>query len=158
MGARAVGSNPVLTKLSVLKTLGMELSWQLITAHRFNRLGKSKTPHPLLSVWYLVVRKVWNQLSKMLSGFWLNISEIIKYVCTLYMYLSGVFIRPSSDGSYYGMVMSVRPSVRVSVRQSLSFPHFSPSCFDVLRWNLACHFLVMNIRSSSSVVNFRQVL
>ena len=55
-----------------------------------------------------------------------------------------VFIRPSSDGTYYGMVMSVRPSVRLSgspsVRLSVrpsgspsaSFPHFSPTCFDIL--------------------------
>ena len=30
-----------------------------------------------------------------------------------------LFIRPSSDGTYYGMVMSVCPSVRVSVRPTL---------------------------------------
>ena len=71
---------------------------------------------------------------------------------TILWTLRDIFISPSSDGSYYGMVMSVRVSV------SHSFPHFSPSCFDVLSWNLACHFLVMNIRSSSSVVNFCQVL
>ena len=121
--------------------------------------------------------------------------------------VSQVFIRPSSDGTYYGMVMSVCPSIRpsacpfsalfsymlwhnelkfctwlcfnvlqikfecrhfasifervmpsnsLSVRPSgspsvsHSFPHFSPSCFDVLSWNLAYHFLVMN--SSSFVV------
>ena len=29
-----------------------------------------------------------------------------------------IFIRPSSDGTYYGMVMSVRVSIRVSVRPS----------------------------------------
>ena len=52
--------------------------------------------------------------------------------------------------------LSVRPSGSPSV--SHSFPHFSLLCFDVLSWNLACHFLVMNIRSSSSVLNFRQVL
>ena len=47
-----------------------------------------------------------------------------------------LFIRPSSDGTYYGMVMSVRPSgspSRPSVRHS--FPHFSPKCFDILIWN-----------------------
>ena len=30
-----------------------------------------------------------------------------------------IFIRPSSDGTYYGMVMSVRPGLRSSVRQSV---------------------------------------
>ena len=53
-----------------------------------------------------------------------------------------IFIRPSSDGTYYGMVMSVRPSGSPSVRPSgspsvrpsvrHSFPHFSPTCFDIL--------------------------
>ena len=52
-----------------------------------------------------------------------------------------VFIRPSSDGTYYGMVMSVRVSVRPSIRPSdppsvrspsAHFPHFSPTCFDIL--------------------------
>ena len=47
-----------------------------------------------------------------------------------YLHIVNIFIRPSSDGTYYGMVMSVRPSVRVSVRHS--FPHFSPTCFDIL--------------------------
>ena len=104
-----------------------------------------------------------------------------------------VFIRPSSDGTYYGMVMSVRVSVRpVSVRPfsalfsymlwhiemkfctwlcfdvlqikfdcrhfasifvgvmplcelrikvMCSFPHFSPTCFDILSSNFAYDFV-----------------
>ena len=64
-----------------------------------------------------------------------------------------VFIRPSSDGTYYGMVMSVRPSVRLSVRPSDSpsgspsacFPHFSPTCFDILSWNMTS-FTVLQIK------------
>ena len=65
------------------------------------------------------------------------------------------------DVLWYGDVCpSVHPSVRVSVRVSVShsFPHFSPTCFDILSWNFACHFLPINIRSSSSVVNFRPFL
>ena len=124
-----------------------------------------------------------------------------------------LLIRPSSDGTYYGMVMSVRPSVRPfsalflymlwhnelkfctwlcfnvlqikfecrhfasifirpsgrimvwwcpSVRPSGSpsarFPHFSPTCFDILSWNFAHDFVLMYYRSSSSVVNLRQFL
>ena len=76
------------------------------------------------------------------------------------------------DVLWYGDVCpSVRPSFRPSFRPSVrpsgspsgspsvshSFPHFSPTCFDILSWNFACHFLLMNIRSSSSAVNFRQV-
>ena len=79
-------------------------------------------------------------------------------------HLASSFIRPSSDGSYYGMVMSVRPSaavrpdsVRVSVRQS-QIPHFSATCFDVLSLNFVCHFIFINIRSSLSIVNFRHFL
>ena len=121
------------------------------------------------------------------------------------------FIRPSSDGTYYGMVMSVRPSahflhfshtcfdimswnfahdfvlmyycnrsslsvvtlrqflyarrdvlwygdVRPSGSPSARFPHFSPTCFDILSWNFAHDFVLMYYRSSLSVVNLRQVL
>ena len=35
-----------------------------------------------------------------------------------------LFIRPSSDGTYYGMVMSVRPTLRPSVRPGLRPPVF----------------------------------
>ena len=71
-----------------------------------------------------------------------------------------VFIRPSSDGTYYGMVMSVRPGLRPSVRPSVrhSFPHFSPTCFDILIWNFVYHFFFMHIRSSSNAINFRHFL
>ena len=56
------------------------------------------------------------------------------------------------------MVMSVRQS-RFSVRVSLrhSFSHFSPTCFDVLSWHFVSHFRFMNIRSSLSIVNVRQL-
>ena len=67
-----------------------------------------------------------------------------------------VFIRPSSDGTYYGMVMSVRPSGSPSVRHS--YPHFSPTCFDILIWNFVYHFIFMHVRSSSNAINFRHFL
>ena len=35
-----------------------------------------------------------------------------------------IFIRPPSDGTYYGMVMSVRPTLRPSVRPGLRSPVF----------------------------------
>ena len=79
-----------------------------------------------------------------------------------------LIIRPSSDGTYYGMVMSVRPSVCPSVRPSgspsvrpsvrHSFPHFSPTCFDILSWNFAYHFIFMHVRSSLNAINFRHFL
>ena len=67
-----------------------------------------------------------------------------------------LFIRPSSDGTYYGMVMSVRPSGSPSVRHS--FPHFSPTCFDILIWNFVYHLIFMHVRSSSNAINFRHFL
>ena len=63
-------------------------------------------------------------------------SELVKTIL--------IFIRPSSDGTFYGMVMSVDlglcPSVRPTLRPSDSlsgspsarFPHFSHTCFDIL--------------------------
>ena len=57
------------------------------------------------------------------------------------------------------MVMSVRVSVRPSVRSSSArFPHFSPTCFDILSWNFAHNFVLMYYRSSLSVITLRQFL
>ena len=39
-----------------------------------------------------------------------------------------------------------------------SFPHFSPTCFDISSWNFAYDFVLLYYRSSLSVVNFRQFL
>ena len=39
-----------------------------------------------------------------------------------------------------------------------SFPHFSLTCFDILSWNFAHDFVLLNYRPSSSVVNLRQFL
>ena len=118
-----------------------------------------------------------------------------------------LFIRPSSDGTYYGMVMSVRPSVRPSQFSALfsymlwhidlkfcvslyfyarkikfechqfpslfagvmllfnfklfqicSFPHFSPTCFDILSSNFVYDFVFMYHRASLSVVILLQFL
>ena len=82
------------------------------------------------------------------GNFWENQTLVNRYV----------FIRPSSDGTYYGMVMSVRPSGSPSVRPSVrhSFPHFSPTCFEILSWNFVHHFILMHV--SSSTINFRQFL
>ena len=35
-----------------------------------------------------------------------------------------------------------------------SFPHFSPTCFDILSWNFAQDFILMHYRLSSNVVNY----
>ena len=80
--------------------------------------------------------------------------------------ISWIFIRQSSDGTYYGMVMSVRPGLRPSVHPTLRpsgspsarFPHFSHTCFDILSWNFAHHFVLTYYRSSSSIITLHQFL
>ena len=67
-------------------------------------------------------------------------------------------VRPGLRPTYYGMVMSVRVSVRPSGSPSARFPHFSPTCFDILSWNFAHDFVLRHYRSSSSVVTLRQFL
>ena len=52
--------------------------------------------------------------------------------------------------------LSVRPTLRPSGSPSARFPHFSPTCFDILSWNFAHDFVLMYYRSSSSVVTLRQ--
>ena len=90
----------------------------------------------------------------------LTVIETITYFCREYIWLLYislylfVFIRPSSDGTYYGMVMSVRPSVRPSAH----FLHFSHTCFDIMSWNFAHDFVLMYYRLSLSVVTLRQFL
>ena len=94
----------------------------------------------------------------------LTLLLVMLYLRLKYLNFSSFFIRPSSDRTYYGMVMSVRPglrpSVRLSVRPSVrhSFPHFSPICFDILIWNFVYHFNFMHVRSSSNAINFRHFL
>ena len=61
------------------------------------------------------------------------------------------FLYARRDVLWYG---DVRPSGSPSAR----FPHFSPTCFDILSWNFAHDFVLMYYRSSLSVVNLRQVL
>ena len=38
------------------------------------------------------------------------------------------------------------------------FPHFSPTCFDILSWNFAYDFILLYFRSCLSVVNLCQCL
>ena len=54
----------------------------------------------------------------------------------------------------------VRPSVRLSGSPSVrhSFPHFSPTCSEILSWNFVYYFILMHVRSSSNAITFRQFL
>ena len=74
-------------------------------------------------------------------------------VCCQFFY-TPVFRR---DVLWYGDVRpSGSPSVCPSVRHS--FPHFSPTCFDILIWNFVYHFIFIHVRSSSNAINFRHFL
>ena len=58
-----------------------------------------------------------------------------------------------------GSPSGLRPSDSPSVRSpSARFPHFSPTCFDILSWNFAHDFVLMYYRSSLSVITLRQFL
>ena len=130
----------------------MEIMQRCIYLTRIVYYDRCKLPIPYrnyLQPLYLSVT-LYACVQRVASDAFLLLREYVTGLLSIPIYLH------SSDGAYYGMVMSVHPSVRVSVRHS--FPHFSPTCFDILSWNFACHFLLINIRSSSSIVNFRQFL
>ena len=87
---------------------------------------------------YLIHFTIWSQLTlKTTKGFqWRSDANKLKLIYfNFHIANESDFIRPSSDGTNYGMVMSVRPSESPSV--SHSFTHFSPSCFHILSWNFA---------------------
>ena len=49
----------------------------------------------------------------------------------------------------------VMPLCELRIWEIHSFPHFSPTCFDLLSWNFAHDFVLMYYRASSSVISFR---
>ena len=54
--------------------------------------------------------------------------------------------------------VGVMPLLELKILEIHSFPQFSPTCFDILRWNFAYDFILLYYRSSLSVVNFHQFL
>ena len=52
----------------------------------------------------------------------------------------------------------VMPLCELRIKVMCSFPHFSPTCFDILSWNFAHDFVLMYYRSSWTVVTLRQFL
>ena len=59
---------------------------------------------------------------------------------------------------FASIFVRVMPLCELRILEIHSFPHFSLSCFDILRWNFAYDFVLLYYRSSSSVVNLRQFL
>ena len=87
-------------------------------------------------------------------------SDSVKSQKVLTIFYTPVFRR---DVLWYGDVRpglrpSGSPSVRLSVRPSARFPHFSPTYFDILSWNFAHDFFLMYYRSSLTVVTLHQFL
>ena len=76
---------------------------------------------------------------------------LLQYVGCYIIFYTPVFRR---DVLCYG---DVRPSGSPSLRQS-QFPHFSPVCHDILSWNLVYDFILMHVKSSSTVVASHQFL
>ena len=64
----------------------------------------------------------------------------------------------SSVVNFLRFFVGVMPLLELRILEMHSFPHFSLTCFDILRWNIAYDFVLLYYRSSSSVVNFRQFL
>ena len=54
--------------------------------------------------------------------------------------------------------VGVMPLLELRILEIHSFLHFSLTCFDILSWNFAYDFVLLYYRSSSSVINLRQVL
>ena len=52
----------------------------------------------------------------------------------------------------------VMPLCELRIWEIHSFPHFSPTCFDILSWNFAHDFVLMYYRVSTSVISLCQFL
>ena len=59
---------------------------------------------------------------------------------------------------FASIFVGVMPLCELRILEIHSFPHFSLTCFDILSWNFAYDFVLLYYRSSSSVVNLRQLL
>ena len=121
----------------------------------WNVSSSTQSCHMPLNIWLKEIKMMKGKQTLLLTKAVVLKNLRITQICnTTLAFYTPVFRR---DVLWYGDVCpSVHPSGSPSV--SHSFPHFSPTCFDILSWNFAFHFLLMNIRSSSSVVNFRPFL
>ena len=59
---------------------------------------------------------------------------------------------------FASIFVGVLPLLEFKILEIHSFPQFSPTCFDILRWNFAYEFVLLYYRSSLSVINLRQFL
>ena len=71
---------------------------------------------------------------------WNITNKVISFLDLCFIY-GFIFIRPSSDGTYYGMVMSVHPSVRPSGSPSVRPSQFS-ALFSYMLWHIDLKFCI----------------
>ena len=81
------------------------------------------------------------ELPKIVLHVCCNVSSCLLCRLSCVLLLAVGFIRPSSDGTYYGMVMSVRPSGSPSVRPSIRPSQYS-ALFSYMLWHIDLKFCV----------------
>ena len=75
--------------------------------------------------------------------YWAEIIHMTLFYCTKdQVWVSSIFL-------------GVMPLLELRILEMHSIPHFSLTCFDILSWNFAHDFVLLNYKSSSSVVNLR---
>ena len=79
----------------------------------------------------------------------------LKFCVSLYYDARKIKFECHQFPSIFAGVMSL---LNFTLLQICSFPHISHTCFDILSWYFAYDFVLLNFRSSSSVVNLRQFL
>ena len=79
----------------------------------------------------------------------------LKFCVSLYFYARKIKFECHHFPSLFAGVMLL---LNFKLLQICSFPHFSPTCFDILSSNFAYDFVLMYHRSSSSVVTLLQFL
>ena len=58
---------------------------------------------------------------------------------------------------FLSIFAGIMPLLNFKLLQICSFPHFSPTCFDILRQNFVYDFVLLYYRSSVSVVNLLSI-
>ena len=79
----------------------------------------------------------------------------LKFCVSLYFYARKIKFECHQFPSLFAGVMLL---FNFKLLQICSFPHFSPTCFDILSWNFVYDFVLMYHRTSLSVVILQQFL
>ena len=56
---------------------------------------------------------------------------------------------------FESIIVGVLPLLELRILRIHNFPHFSFTCFDILSWNFAYDFVLLDYRSRLSIANFR---